>query len=117
MRAVCWGTPVEHGLRGDAVAGVQAAELPEPGSGFGVCLVHIRSETSHRGFRQKFDGVRRGKAGLIRRRYVEKRMLSQRECERPVTERTGIREQGPGIRRLGTGREVRESVKKGQGAW
>jgi hypothetical protein len=36
----------EQGLRRDAGVGVQAAGLPESGSGFAVFLVHIRSETS-----------------------------------------------------------------------
>jgi hypothetical protein len=35
-----------QGLRRDAGVGVLAAGLPESGSGFGVYLVHIRSETS-----------------------------------------------------------------------
>jgi hypothetical protein len=73
------GEGVERGLRGDAEVGVRAAGLPESGSGFAVFLIH--TEVSRRAA---------GREGFSAGRNVETRMLSQRECERPVTGCTGI---------------------------
>ncbi len=38
--------------------GVQAAELPESGSGFGVYLIHIHAETYCGGLGQRSHGAR-----------------------------------------------------------
>jgi hypothetical protein len=75
---------MEQGLRRDAGVGVRAAGLPESGSGFAVVLIHIRAETSCGGPGRVLTACG-GKRGLSAGRYVEKRMLSQRECERRVT--------------------------------
>ncbi len=66
-----------QGQRGDAVGGVQVAEFAGHSSGCAVYLIHARGSRA---------GARQIIGGRIRRAFFTKeRMLSQAECERPVT--------------------------------